>query len=62
MIVEAAAGAVETEETAMDEMVLPNLTRGGKNPTEMEVRPLNFNHCEYSYIYDLPVKSNFNVQ
>ena len=37
MIVEAAAGVVETEETAMDGMVLPNLTRGGKNPTEMEV-------------------------
>ena len=50
MIVEAAAGAVETEGTAMDVMVLPNLTRGGKSPTEMEVRPLNFNHCEYSYM------------
>ena len=61
MIVEAAAGAVETEGTAMDVMVLPNLIRGGKSPTEMEVRLLNSNHCDHSYTGSSS-KKQFNVQ
>ena len=41
MIVEVAAGAVEMGETAMDEMVLPNLTRDGKSLIEMEVNRIS---------------------
>ena len=38
MIVEAVAGAAVMEETEMDGMAHLNLTRDGKNLTEMEVR------------------------